>query len=873
MQNNINDTSRSQNLTLPDQKTPPATTDKTEKKPRLESRPPSEIITDSDGRRFRNGVELFCDDDSDNSTVKESLNTHTTASTTADAPKQPRKTKPASAQVHASSQANVTPESVASQCQRLQSAIKSGDIQTVKQLIDQNPHLVAEADKSDVAPVFEAVSSGQSAIAELLVQSGASTTYQDKSGSTALHLAITGGHISLAEALIRSGTPVNQADHEGVTPLMLAARKGHPSIAQLLIDNKATVEQTNNQGKTSLAIAAEHGHTKIIELLISEGASVNRSDNRGETPLMLACVKNHPNVVELLLPNLPDRAAIDIGDHSGSPPLFFAVEGRNIKIIKLLLDHGATIDIQDPIGLTALMVASAVDYTEVVELLVARGAKLGQTNIYGMTALFLACRCGKAKAAALLLEKTDFSLSLPTQFGSMVKEAALNGHAEVLKILFEKAFFISKISSGTNKYLYDHALCLAISNGHHEALAVLLKNMGRPDASSEAIWSSINGAAANGHTEVVRMIFNEFSSSLPLSSPGLFSGTPAAVYELLQESLINAILQDHYDIASLLIKAGAKPDYKDELGNSALSEAIHKGNLKIVMLLLEQDVKLSRRKPDDKMSNEVLLAISSDTPDPLLIDALLDFENTHSLKKGSFGFALNFDQIFAGVQKLLPKSYSGTSKSSFPQTAIANMLCTEFGLSYLISDALSTALKNIMDVQFASSTIGAPPSESQLRMAFTDIVASTQILFNLTRDDDGPIEKYYDSHAQAPALARKLARTASTQAELLNTLIDTAVINYRDSLRTYLDNLTPSTQSQQIQQFMQQAGWHPLVTGLVAECWESLNGARTKDTLFTAIGDRLNTPEFAEKFDQLPSDTARQLLGLQMNRLQAIMQG
>jgi hypothetical protein len=224
------------------------------------------------------------------------------------------------------------------------------------------------------------------------------------------------------------------------------------------------------------------------------------------------------------------------------------------------------------------------------------------------------------------------------------------------------------------------------------------------------------------------------------------------------------------------------------------------------------------------------------------------------------------------VQKLIAKSYEEIKKGSFPHKVITIMLCTECNLSYFIAHRLVLCLQKIINLQLSRGNTKIIDM-NQLRVALTDSVISEQLFNDLSRGEDRLVEKCYAKHAEAPALATKLFRVVASQALLLIAVADTEAKKYEATLQIYFNALTADTTSHEIEAFMTKDGWHPFVRQLVVECWESLNGSRTKAALFEAINARLSTTEFAEKFDKISSDTLRLLLHPQMIRLRETMKG
>ena len=617
-------------------------------------------------------------------------------------------------------------------------------------------------------------------------------------------------------------------------------------MAELLVQGGVALNYQDASGTTALMLAVRLEQVALAETLIRKGASVSQADKEGNTPLMIACQKGQAKAVELLI------------------------------------DHGASINHEEQRGWTALMIACQNGQAKAVELLIDHGAAIDQENHNGRTALMIACQTGQLEAVDLLLDKTRFSI---TQMARMVRVAASMGHAEVLEHLFEKAKTSAMFSKAMLKAWGSNPAEFAIENGHPKALAVLLKNGIHPDPASETVWENLMKAADRGNAELLRLALDEFSSSLPLSSSSWLGRGPSPIYLRVQQSLIHAVQHDRQDIVRLLIKAGAKPDFLNQKAQTAVQVAIQQGNLPMLQLLLGPEVKLTKNDPNSRTSNELLLAISGDPPDPLIIDCLIDFDSEAKTKKDGFSFALDFPKLSDRVSDLLIAALNNKENRSLQHTAITTLLCAEFGLSYLAANTLANAIRDIADIyardlvtdiklpESTSLPESVTPTTAQVRMAFAESIISAQLLQDLMRYDERTPEQCYPHAVRAPELAKKLTRNTARQTGLLMVAAESVLSDSHATLTRFLNMLSPATTSQQIRGFMRSAGWHPMLAELVAECWDSIGETRTKAGLVAAISQRLLAPEFAEKLEYRTSDAARHYLQVQLNRLREIMQG
>lgn len=186
----------------------------------------------------------------------------------------------------------------------LQNAIKDGQLEEVKLLIEQGIE-VNQPSTQGVTPLHHAVIHNQTNIAAVLLQAGAKVDVKDAATeATPLHLAALYGREDIANLLITKGANVNATMKFGITPLLVAAQFNQPQIVRLLSElpnNKVAINHADQEGFTALHFAAQNGDVIIARLLIDRGANVNLRDKTNQaTPLTIAIENNHLEMVQLL---------------------------------------------------------------------------------------------------------------------------------------------------------------------------------------------------------------------------------------------------------------------------------------------------------------------------------------------------------------------------------------------------------------------------------------------------------------------------------------------------------------------------------------------------------------------------------------------
>src|SRR5881628_1331175 len=113
-------------------------------------------------------------------------------------------------------------------------AIAADDVDTVRELVEQDPQVGKQRDADGVSALLTALYHGRSAIADELVRAGPELDVFE---------AAAYGRAERLRALLDDRAFANAWSPDGFQPLGLAVFFGHPEAASLLIDNGADVDQ------------------------------------------------------------------------------------------------------------------------------------------------------------------------------------------------------------------------------------------------------------------------------------------------------------------------------------------------------------------------------------------------------------------------------------------------------------------------------------------------------------------------------------------------------------------------------------------------------------------------------------------------------
>ena len=196
------------------------------------------------------------------------------------------------------------------------------------------------------AQLVDAVRRGDVNRVERLLERGAEADSTTPDGTTALLWAAHLDRIDIATLLVRAGSKVSIANRYGVTPAMQAATNGNAELMALFLEAGTDANAKTPQGETLLMIAARTGRTDAVRTLLGRGANPNTPENkRGQTALMWAAAEGHVHTVQTLLDAGANR---DAESKKGFTAFLFAVRQGKINVVRALLQHKARINPSDP---------------------------------------------------------------------------------------------------------------------------------------------------------------------------------------------------------------------------------------------------------------------------------------------------------------------------------------------------------------------------------------------------------------------------------------------------------------------------------------------------------------------------------------------
>ena len=307
-----------------------------------------------------------------------------------------------------------------------------GDIETVRQLLDDKPAWIHTVGSHGRTMLWEAAYRGKLEMVQFLLERGADINLpgcyhiQHRLEITPYCVARYEGRDLVAAYLLQHGatldihTAAYLADYDAVRSQLdndpRLVNSAYLQAVMLPAGNPHTFEHRETAWATPLCYAIRGEDPAIVELLISRGATIEPYSERF---LDYAVSGNRIEITTLLLENGadPNKAPRVLDDGSemsdllksygvppkdinaqgdmGWPMLVYVCRGDNRehpdKVLRLL-ELGADIDVRNYKGKTALHCAAKAGFLSVIDLLIEKGATIDAPDNNGETALFEAIR-------------------------------------------------------------------------------------------------------------------------------------------------------------------------------------------------------------------------------------------------------------------------------------------------------------------------------------------------------------------------------------------------------------------------------------------------------------------------------------------------
>lgn len=218
-------------------------------------------------------------------------------------------------------------------------------------------------------------------------------------------------------------------------------------------------------------LACEVGDTTVVtSMLKSRSGNPNMRSEDGSTPLLIASKRGHQEVCLLLIES--GRAPLDckwVGNTSCTPLILWCEHGST-RVVRALLEKGASPHLADEFGTTPVYAAAEYNRLEILPLLYATQADLNMKRIDGSTAVIVSAEKGHV-AVLESLYANGGDLNARLQDGSTCLSLAAQNHQTII--------VKSLLNFGCVANVVNDTMCsplwIAASRGHEDLVHVLLQ--------------------------------------------------------------------------------------------------------------------------------------------------------------------------------------------------------------------------------------------------------------------------------------------------------------------------------------------------------------------------------------------------------------
>jgi ankyrin repeat protein len=451
----------------------------------------------------------------------------------------------------------------------------TGDLETVKQLLDKDPSLV-RCHYAYRKPLYFAVRENQLAVAEYL--------------------------------LARDPDPIGLAVNDSLVEI--ARDRGYAEMEKLLQSQLDSQHNASPKGEPLAAAIRDHDLAKVKSSLDASPDLLHAGDQRGNQPIHWAVMTRQIDFIDELLARGAD---INARRPDGARPIQLTNGDYHFRGWRDVPDDWPTTP------------------EAVLAHLRARGAYVDITTAAHIGDL------GRVRQLldqdpTLANRPSDYVTYYPFS-GTPLKNAAGKGHLEIVKLLLDRGADPNLPEEGIAPQ--GHALYSAVTNGHYEIAKLLLDRGAFPNPQVESSADALSIAIDRGQSKMVELLCSYGAArSMDLLSHSGDVETAAAIFAVKptladdplalanaaangNEAFVRLMLRYQPDLpkrmqidfswvvspktrelAELLFEHGMNPSQRDWLGVTPLHQFARTGNAEMAAIFLDHGADLDARDED-----------------------------------------------------------------------------------------------------------------------------------------------------------------------------------------------------------------------------------------------------------------------------------
>ncbi|XP_055886580.1 transient receptor potential cation channel subfamily A member 1-like isoform X2 [Biomphalaria glabrata] len=251
---------------------------------------------------------------------------------------------------------------------------QNGNAKEVARIVQTDPSRLHVKNNQGQNALHLASLKGHQQVVEVLIEFHPDLDVVDNHGNTALHLAVSSKKPEIIDLLLKSGANPTIKNHLHMMPIHVAAELNNIDVVNVLLDNGVDANWTGESGMTALHYAAAKDNGEVMKVMMQRGGKPCKKCDYGYYPIHIAAKCAAASAMEAII----DKALqagytreqiLSFKDRENNLPLHAAVNGGNIKAVKVCLIAGASVKAQQDDGSTPLHFACAQGNFEMIKLM------------------------------------------------------------------------------------------------------------------------------------------------------------------------------------------------------------------------------------------------------------------------------------------------------------------------------------------------------------------------------------------------------------------------------------------------------------------------------------------------------------------------
>ncbi len=487
---------------------------------------------------------------------------------------------------------------------------ENNDLEAVEWVCKNYADINAQThDEDGNTPLAIAIASGSDDILRALIQFGADVTKPRKKFTlTPLVQSIWFSDNTKTIRLLLNHVSRDVVNSlSDVSALYYAIFFNRVEVFKAFLNHGINIEITDPKGKNILHYIAEKDAVSIYQCLSTEQvAKLNVPDNNGNSPLQCGLEANKEKICELLLST---GLMISETNNNRETILHASIKGRvSTSLLDKIFKSGVDVDAKDKSGNTALIQSALCKDYDRLKYLINKGCKIELTNKSGHSVLRVLC------------EQLDEKVQEDSDIYSVIRLILKTANKEDLEIKNCLRRVISKNSIVVTQLFEKEGLKL-VDLDNEKSLLVPLERLEDDTLNIAMLGYLIQQGVNVNHADFPLAVqigtYIRGFSNLELISMLVENG--ADVNQVLKEagktmSLLTAlcgigenakdVTEDKiYPLVMFLLDKGAKVNYLDDTGDSALHLAARCNFTQIAKLLIDRgaNTKLRNNKGQTPM--------------------------------------------------------------------------------------------------------------------------------------------------------------------------------------------------------------------------------------------------------------------------------